>query len=236
MNCLEFRRIIGAEPHSAAPEVAEHAATCEACARYRQQMQQMDKLIHSALLVDVAAPPAGAAAPKHMDAQPRPAPQRRSKVQWSLAASLLLAVAAGVFWIGYPRDTLAQDAVEHALGEPESLQRTSAVVSDQEMTDVLAQARVHLKSQMGPVSYATVCPFRGHHVPHFVVQTPVGPVTVLLLRDETPVKESRPFKEGKFQGVIVPAPQGVLAVLGENAPVEKVAAQVLAAVEYQDLW
>ena len=171
-----------------------------------------------------------------MDAQPRPAPQRRSKVQWSLAASLLLAVAAGVFWICYPRDTLAQDAVEHALGEPESLQRTSAVVSDQEMTDVLAQARVHLKSQMGPVSYATVCPFRGHHVPHFVVQTPEGPVTVLLLRDETPVKESRPFREGKFQGVIVPAPQGVLAVLGENAPVEKVAAQVLAAVEYQDLW
>lgn len=234
MNCLEFRRIIGAEPHSAAPEVAAHAAACEACARYRQQMQEMDKLIHGALLIDVAVSDA-AAAGRPLEAQPKPAPRKRA-FQWSLAASLLMAVAAGVFWLGYPRDTLAQDAVTHALGEPESLQWTSAVVSDQEMADVLAQARVSLRSQMGPVSYATVCPFRGHHVPHFVVQTPEGPVTVLLLRDETPVKESRPFKEGEFQGVIVPAPQGVLAVLGQNTPVEKVAAQVLAAVEYQEVW
>jgi hypothetical protein len=262
MNCLEFRRIVGAEPHSAAPEVAEHAAQCEACARYQQQMQQMDQLIHRALAIDVAAPGVAAAASGGVDASPQattgdpaidrpsrvvslqaapkahetvqPLRRKRANFQWSLAASLLLAIAAGVFWVGYPRETLAEEVVAHALGEPESLQRTAAAVTDRELSDVLAQAHVRLKPGMGRVSYATVCPFRGHHVPHFVVQTAAGPVTVLLLRDEKPVSKPRDFVEGKFQGVIVPAPQGVLAVLGQNTPLDAVAAEVLAAVEYQD--
>ncbi|HKE94416.1 MAG TPA: DUF3379 family protein [Povalibacter sp.] len=238
MNCLEFRRIVGAEPRSTAPEVVAHATQCEACARYQQQMQQMDQLIHRALLIDVTVP-ANTSAATPANEQPREIPQirpRRHAVQWSLAASVLLAVALVVFWAGYPRDTLAADAVQHALGEPDSLQRTSAVVTEEEMAEVLAHARVRLKSDMGPVSYATVCPFRGHHVPHFVVQTDAGPVTVLLLRDEKPVARARTFREGKFEGVIVPAPQGVLAVLGQQAPVKDVAAKVLAAVEYQEAW
>ena len=106
-------------------------------------------------------------------------------------------------------------------------------MTPEELTEVLAHAQVKLKADMGRVSYATVCAFRGHHVPHFVVQTDEGPVTVLLLRDEKPIQKARPFKEGKFEGVIMPAPFGVLAVLGENVPVEHVASQVLAAVEYQ---
>lgn len=223
MNCLEFRRIVGAEPHSAAPEIAAHASQCAACARYREQLQQMDKLIHRALSIDVEAPAA---------AVPTPAPRRRA-FQWSLAASVLIAIAAGVFWLGYPRDTLAADAVSHAVHEPWSLQRTSAVVTDEELTEVLGHSRVRLKPGMGRVSYAVVCRFRDHHVPHFVVQTDAGPVTVMLLREEAPVQSKRRFKEGGFEGVIVPAPEGVLAVLGQDVPVDEVAAQVLDAVEYE---
>ena len=228
MNCLEFRRIVGAEPSSTAPDVAEHAAQCEACAKYQREMQQMDQLIHRALSIDVAVP-ADVAATPITSKQPKRSPAMR----WSLAASLLLAIALSVFWLGYPRETLATEAVQHALHEPDSLVRTDELVLPEELAEVLSHAQVKLKADMGQVSYATVCLFRGHHVPHFVVQTAQGPVTVLLLRDEKPVEKSRSFTEGKFEGVIVPAPQGVLAVLGQNAPVDKVAAQVLAAIEYQ---
>jgi Protein of unknown function (DUF3379) len=228
MNCLEFRRIVGAEPSSTAPEVAEHASQCEACARYQREMQQMDRLIHRALSIEVAAPADVASIPI-ATTQPKRSPAMR----WSLAASLLLAIALSVFWLGYPRETLATEAVQHALHEPNSLVRTDELVLPEEFAEVLSHAQVKLKADMGPVSYATVCLFRGHHVPHFVVQTAQGPVTVLLLRDEQPIKKSRSFKEGEFEGVIVPAPQGVLAVLAQDAPVEQVANQVLAAVEYQ---
>ena len=222
MNCLEFRRIVGAEPHSALPEVAAHAAECAACAGYQRQLQQMDQLIHRALAVEVDRLPL------------QPAVRRRRSGRWAMAASVLLAIAVGVFWAGYPRDTLASAAVDHALHEPASLQATTAVVSEQQLAQVLAQSRVRLKSGVEQVSYATNCPFRGRVVPHFVVQTSQGPVTVLLLRDEAAVSQPRPFNEGSFQGSIVPAPHGVLAVLGQGAPVEEVAAKVLAAVEYED--
>jgi hypothetical protein len=235
MNCPEFRRLAGAQPHSTAPEILAHAAQCEACARYLSEMQQMDQLIHRALSIDV---PEQAMAPASADvlpfqAPPKAAPRRPRTYRWSMAASLLVAVAATVVWVGYPRESLAADAVDHALHEPESLTRTSTMVSEQELQEVLAHAHVRLKPGMSNVSYASFCPFRGHHVPHFVVQTTAGPVTVLLLRDEKPVTRSKDFVEGKFQGVIVPAPQGVLAVLGEHVPVNEVAAQVLAAVEYE---
>jgi hypothetical protein len=236
MNCPEFRRLAGAQPHSTAPELLAHAAQCEACARYLREMQQMDRLIHRALIIDVPEQAATASADVLPFQAPAKAPNRRpSTYRWSLAASLLVAIAAAIFWVGYPRESLAADAVDHALHEPESLQRTSTMISEQELKDVLAGAHVRLKPGMSNVSYATVCPFRGHHVPHFVVQTDAGPVTVLLLRDEKPVTKPKDFVEGKFQGVIVPAPQGVLAVLGENAPVKEVAAQVLAAVEYEPI-
>jgi hypothetical protein len=226
MNCLEFRRIVGAEPHSTAPEVAEHVAQCAACARYRDELQQMDRLIHRALAIDITL--------AEVKAAPAAKPVRRPFVRWGLAASVLLAVALSVFWLGYPRDALAAEAVGHAVHEPHSLVRTSAVVADTELAQALEHANVQLKADLGPVSYAVVCPFRGHKVPHFVVQTSDGPVTVLLLRNEPAIEKPRTFKEGKFRGVIMPAPQGVLAVLGENANAEQVARQVLAAVEYTE--
>jgi hypothetical protein len=220
MNCLEFRRLVGAEPAAATPEVTAHAAQCPACARYQREMQQMDQLIHRALAIDV-------------DAPAKPPVERRHPWRWGLAASLFVAVLAGVLWAGYPRETLARDVVDHALHEPDSLQWTSTRLGEQDVAKVLAQSRVRLKWDMGGVSYATNCPFHGHTVPHFVVQMPSGPVTVLLLRDEKPVSTSQSFVEGQFQGVIVPAPQGVLAVIGQNASVDEVAARVLAAVEYE---
>ncbi|HSG92023.1 MAG TPA: DUF3379 family protein [Pseudomonadales bacterium] len=52
MNCLEFRRHVGAEPFSADAAVAAHRASCAACARYQDEMQAMDRLLGRAMRVD----------------------------------------------------------------------------------------------------------------------------------------------------------------------------------------
>src|SRR5262245_59091732 len=110
MNCLEFRRAVGAQPGNTAAEVVAHAAQCPACARYRQELQQMDRLIHRALEID---------ATPHRS-------QRQRAVQWGLAASVFIAVLAGLFlWIANPRETLAAQVVEHANGEAFAMVRTS---------------------------------------------------------------------------------------------------------------
>ena len=63
------------------------------------------------------------------------------------------------------------------------------------------------------VSYAQSCRFRGEKVPHLVVQTDAGPVTVMVLRNEkvtAPVK----FAEQGYVGTILPAGPGSVAVIG----------------------
>lgn len=225
MNCLEFRRIVGAEPHASAPEIVQHAAECEACARYQRELQQMDRLIHRALSIDPATPAVKA-------------PVRRPPMlRFGLAASVLLAIALAVFWLGAPRDALAADAVQHVMHESASLQEPASAEAEAMLAQVLTDAGVRLRQPLdGRVSYAMFCPFRGHQVPHFVVQTEKGPVTVLLLAHEEAVEKPRHFREKGFHGVIMPAPRGVLAVLGEETQVDRVAQEVLAAVDYQTGW
>ena len=90
----------------------------------------------------------------------------------------------------------------------------------------------------GMVSYANSCGFHGHHVPHLVVQTGAGPVTVMVLVHE-PARSKMRFDDHGYRGVIVPIPgHGSIAVL-ERGPaadikdVEAVAARVVRALEWE---
>lgn len=218
MNCLEFRRTVGAQPDIATPEIVAHAAQCPACARYQQELQQMDQLIHRALKID----------PHNVAAAPR-----KRSMQWGIAASLSAAVLAGLLlWVADPRASLAEQIVEHAQEEASAMVRTSQIADPARVASILARSAVRMKPDAVAVSYAQSCPLRGHHVPHLVVQTDAGPVTVLLLVEEKSISKPETFDEGGYQGVIVPAPRGVLAVLGRGVAVEEIAAKVLAAVDY----
>ena len=63
-------------------------------------------------------------------------------------------------------------------------------------------------------------------MPHLVVQTAHGPVTVLILRNQQ-VSGRRTFRESGMSGVIVPAPQGSIAVLAQgSANVDTLATQM----------
>jgi hypothetical protein len=222
VNCEEFRTLIGAEPNSTNPEVLAHAERCPDCARYRQEMQAMDRLIHRALAIDVAAP----ATPFQVKKDPRRL--------WRMAASLLLTaslVAATSVWLLTPRESLAAEAIAHVQHEAGSLIRTDAAVDPASLDKVLANAKLRLKPGAAHVSYAMSCEFRGHRVPHLVVQSGRGPITVLVMT-EVPRQQREQINEDGFQGVILPAPRGVIVVLGQNVSVDEVADTVLGAIEY----
>jgi hypothetical protein len=218
MKCAEFREAVGAEPNSSRVDVAAHVAQCPACARYRRELQQMDRAIYGALNVDVAA-----AAPKHSAMRRRPA--------WSLAAGVVATVSVAV-WLLTGRESFAEQIVEHVQGEPKSLTQTSASLSSAELEKVLSRSGVRLKPGAAHVSYAMSCWFRGHFVPHLVVQTDAGPVTVLVMPKERPLSNAERIDEAGFAGVVLPAPRGVLVVLGQDVAVEGVAASVASALEY----
>ena len=123
-----------------------------------------------------------------------------------MAASVLLAlVVAGGLWLSVPGPSLAADVVTHMAGEPEAWRRTDVPVPAPDAEDVLRNSQLRLAAGAGIVSYATSCEFRGHRVPHLVIQTASGPVTVMVLVHEQ-VAKSVQFDEQGYRGVIVPCP------------------------------
>ena len=89
-----------------------------------------------------------------------------------------------LLWLSAPRASFAEQLVAHAEGEPQSLVRTAEPVAPGVLDDVLSRSGVRLKPGAGMISYAMSCWFRGQFVPHLVVQSERGPVTVLLLTRE----------------------------------------------------
>lgn len=226
MNCEQLHTIVGAEPDSTDPEVLAHIEQCPDCARYRAEMQAMDRLIYRALAVD-------APAEKSADQVLSPPSQHGGGRIWRMAASVVVTILVGAMalWLISPRESFAQEAITHMKHEQASMVRTSESVDDARVTEILAAARLRLKPGAAHVSYAQSCQFRGQQIPHFVVQTEQGPVTVLVVTD-APTQQREQINEDGVQGVIVPAPRGVIVVMGEGAAVDSVAQTMLNALEY----
>ncbi len=100
------------------------------------------------------------------------------------------------------------------------------------LAGVLDPDGTRLRPGAGDVTYAARCPFDGHIVPHLVVQTPEGPVTVLLLLHRDIRRTIRIDAQG-FRGVVLPAPRGSIAIAGEGiANPDDVARRVFGAVDW----
>jgi len=145
----------------------------------------------------------------------------------SVAAALLV---GGVLWLSRPPESLAAEIVTHVEGEPHSWEKTEPVTAEK-LDAVLRKSGVNLGSGMQPVVYASSCWFKGHYVPHVVVTTKDGPVTVMILLHER-VNAARQFNEAGYSGLLVPASTGSVAVLSRTPmDLDKPAANVVHALE-----
>ena len=222
----DYRAAILADPHSTDAELRAHREACAECREFTERLMRFESRLERALRVDI--PPKAAVLPFARKA----GHDARAPRRWmAIAASVLLSVAvAGGVWLTLPQRSLAAAVVAHMAGEPEAWQRTEAV-ADSELNNVLKDSKLHLKSDAGIVSYASSCSFRGHRVPHLVVQTPAGPVTVMVLVHES-VRKPMQFDDEGYRGTIVPVPgHGSIAVLMRDLKVgsgeiERIAARV----------
>lgn len=223
MNCLQFRQTAGADPGHLSPEAIAHRDTCPACAEYLRNVLDMDVTIRRALEVPVT----DRAAARN----PRSSPVLRQRRWVALAASVVAGLLVGtVLWIGGPRASLAREVVNHVAHEPQSF---AATHSDPAVVDrVLRAGGIRLRPGAAEVTYANSCPFRGRIVPHLVVRTAHGPVTVLVLRDEPLTRPVRVNDDG-FRGSLVPTGPGSIAVLGDSrSDLSEITARLRSAVEW----
>jgi hypothetical protein len=207
MDHNTYRRALLSDPRSEDAGMRQHRDTCVQCAAYTLRLLQFESRLERALQLQMRGPAAGS-----------------SSRRFALAASVLLALlVAGAVWLAVPRTSLAAAVVAHMAEEPDAW-NTRVAVPDPRLESVLKNANMHLSEGAGVVSYANGCEFRGHVVPHLVVQSAQGPVTVMVLVHERLSKQVQ-FDEAGYRGVIVPVPgHGSLALLmrGANAKLDDV--------------
>lgn len=237
MNCSDARFALAADPRSGDPALLDHLEHCASCSAYAADMTELDGRLRIALEVPVpvrelpSGPYAVAGTPV---AGGGGLAARSTTRRFALAASVAgVALLAGLLWAGFPRQSLAGAVVAHMAHEPQAWQATS-VLPGADVDRVAARSGVRLRGALPDVTYAHSCWFRGRQVPHLVVRTADGPVTVLVIPGET-VDVRVEFDEAGYRGTLLPAPRGSIAVLtrGTVDP-QPVAARVLAALDYRD--
>ena len=230
MNHNEARLLIGADPHSVPSELAVHLGGCPECTQFQRETIALDANIRRAL---EQGPRIGIAAPVIPITSARPTRRRKLTTAWAgwaVAASVALVSVLAV-WALRPSDTLAHDIVKHVDHEAQSWSSKQPVPAAS-TNEILAKAGVTLDMSSDKVMYAQSCLFRGHRVPHIVVSTAQGPITVLILRHEN-VKKRMAFHEEGMTGVITPAPHGSIAVLAQgDENIDAVARQVQLSVRW----
>lgn len=204
LDCQHVRLAIGGDPRHLPADVVQHLATCAACRKFRDETLAMEERLQAALEL-----------PLHHFRQPakRVAPMRR----FALAASVMLAVMVGAgSWLLWPQPTLASEVVDHVRHEPGSWEQQSRLPASA-LEAVLDKAGVKYDPRF-PVVYASPCTFRGRVVPHLVVLTDHGAVTVMVLAHEK-VGAPKKFSSDGYQGEILPAGEGSVALVSRVVPV-----------------
>jgi hypothetical protein len=234
MDCAAYRRAMLADPRDPDAGLREHLESCPDCRAFSERLLRFESRLDRALRVNMPARTDTVAQVVPLRARSRLARRglRLSKGWFAMAASVLLAVVvAGALWLSAAGPSLAADVVTHMGGEPGAWRRTDVPVPGVELQEVLHDSHLRLGEGADLVSYAQSCDFRGHRVPHLVIQTESGPVTVMVLVHEHVPKMMR-FDEQGYRGVIVPvAGHGSLAVLTHGPDtnlkaIERIAARV----------
>jgi len=230
MECKQYRAALLADPAATTADMRAHAAACPACAQFTRRIEAFEARLTRAMRLPLPVPPA---------ARPsRPTVARRR--HWvAIAASLIGAAgASALLWLAVPRSSLADDVVIHMAGEPDAWRRTPIAVPPAALDAVMQDAHMRLSATAaGFVSYASSCAFRGHQVPHLVVQDASGPVTVMVLVHEA-ARSADNFDEQGYRGEILPVPgHGAIAVLTRNqnldaAALDRIALQLRAAIRW----
>jgi hypothetical protein len=254
----EARELIGADPDTASAELLAHLYTCPECKAYRQEMLALNAKLRRALELDwqkvqetappstppIALRPAAPLLPSDRPSvgdtatvavlkrkPPAPVAKHQRPRLFAFAASVAAALVIGTtLWLSRPTTSLAGEIVAHVEGEPNSWHETDLVPAEK-LDAVLRKSGVKLGTGMEPVVYASSCWFRGHFVPHVVVTTKHGPVTVMILLHEQ-VTVAQQFNEDGYSGLLVPASTGSVAVLSRTPmALEKPAADVVHALQ-----
>lgn len=233
MNCEEYREAITADP--AFDGGAGHVTECAACQAYRREIQALDEQITRALALEVPALRVPDLPEIQSDNVVSLASRRLSPPTWiAMAATIVVAALIGIRFVGtdIQYDTLGEEILAHLDHEQAALRVTDVAVTDEQLNAVVPGDVARLDHSAGLITYAQSCPIRGHQVPHLVIQGEYGPVTILLMPEET-VTAAESIRGDNVNGVILPVGKGSIAIIGGSKErLDRVQERVLESVTW----
>lgn len=228
MNCEEFKNNHDAAPAESFDGRDEHLAGCSDCRALVEASTAFESVLSAALSVPVpefAMPNLSETA--QVVSIGRAAPRRlASRAGWWLAAaaSVTLAVGIGAKVLTPAVDSvdpsqgavLAAQLLDHMRHEPYALVVSEQAVASDKLVRVTHAADSQVDEQLGLVSYASSCEINGQTIPHLVVQGKAGPVTILILPNES-VDGPITLDDDDFHGAILPVGgRGSVAIIGRK--------------------
>jgi hypothetical protein len=219
MDCLEFRRQLGSDPHVSDPAARAHLDVCPGCRDAYSRAQALEARIAGALAIAV---PEGLA-DRVLLAQLTEARQRRRtkgfRFGWvALAAAAALVIAVGVVVVRRESigPALPDLVIAHVDGHERDALNLRAPVPAADVDHAFADRGITLKSVPEGISYVHKCPVGGLPTVHMVMPVDDKPVGVVYVtRYRAPGVSN--FERSGWEGREVPIADGTLVMVGPSA-------------------
>ena len=207
MNCIDFRRLVLANPRQPGEAERSHAGECAACRQYLERQRELDADLFAAMQV----PPPDGLADRILVAR---SPGNR-RWMMPMAAALVMAVGVAIVWPRIAGDSLGRQAIAHVAHEPTAFTAAHAVPNDF-LVAVLAEQGVSVVKAIGQVTFATVCPMGDRVARHLVVRTAAGPVTLFLFAEDSAARSRTVTERDGMAAITLPAAKGSITVVASN--------------------
>lgn len=207
MNCIDFRRLVLANPRQPGEAERAHAGECAACRQYLERQRELDADLFAAMQV----PPPDGLADRILVARGL----RSRRWLMPMAAALVMAVGVAIVWPRIAGDPLGREAIAHVAHEPQAFTAAHAVPSDF-LTAVMAEQGVSVARAIGQVTYATVCPMADKVARHLVVRTGAGPVTLFLFAEDATARRRTVTERDGMAAITLPAAKGSITVVAAS--------------------
>jgi Protein of unknown function (DUF3379) len=222
MNCEEFQKEVMSQPNDLRESILTHSKDCTGCAEFIVEFGVFEGHVHDALQVPI---PPSIQEKFIADNIRYRANNRLRKVSYALAASVMFMIGVALFVNLNSLPKLEYMIVEHIEKEPFTLTNLMNP-SSAEVKSTLASLGIQMQGSVGNIRVLKKCYLGEQLVAHFVVDGQNGPVTLLVMPNES-THTNRQIESAQLQGVILPfAKQGSIAVVGyKGEPIDTLASQ-----------
>jgi hypothetical protein len=234
MNCLDFRRLLLADPFANDEAAMQHEGRCDDCAGFARQLRAEEVKLRA--LLQEPRPPEGLAERVKLAAGFEQRAAGRRRWWYATAAGVLLAIGVSMVSVvttSIERGNLllAQSVLNHIEDESHHL-REIQPVSSARLKWVFQRFGADLVADIGPVNFAAECLMRTRNGVHLIVPGSMGPITVFFMPDAH-VDSPLDVDSGRFDGRILPTDWGSVALVGEKGEtLDGLGDRLLAAVNW----